>query len=153
MGFANKVVTSLHGRIVGIQNLSSAESGSGNGMQHFLAGSFGDIRRDVSTAATTSVNLKAHGVSHFGTTSTGTGSSAVYTIDPPIPGVRKTIALSCGASEGPIYIKTTGATIETSAGSTYQTIKMSTRQTLEMMGLTTARWVMLSLGAVLQETT
>jgi hypothetical protein len=155
MGFAKKITTSLHGRVVGIQSLSSAESGSGSGVQHFLAGQFADIRRDVSTAETTAVNLKAHGVSQFGTTSTGTGSSAVYTLDPPIPGVTKFIAMTCGASDGPIYIKTGGPTIESTAGSTFQTIKMSTRQFIELIGVTTGRWMtfLSSAQVVLQETT
>lgn len=154
MGFADKVLTSIHGRVLGIQALSSAESGSGRGTQRFIAGEVADIRREVSTAETTSLNLKAHGVSHFGTTSTGTGSSAVYHLDPPIPGVKKTIVLSCGASDGPIYIATVSSeTIESSAGSTYTVIKMSTRQCLELIGLTTKRWMVQSLGAVLSETT
>jgi hypothetical protein len=151
MGFANKVLTSIHGRVLGIQALSSAESGGSRGTQRFIAGEVADIRREVSTAETTSVNMKPHGMSHLATTSTGNGT--VFTIDPPIPGISKTIALTCGASDGPVFVKTTGATIESSAGSTYQTIKLTTRQLVEMIGVTTARWMMLSLGVTLQETT
>ena len=155
MGFANKIHTSIHGRVIGIQSLSSAESGSGNGTQHFIAGQVAAVRLDVTTAETTSGKVKAHGMTAFGTTSTGTGSSAVYTLDPPIPGVRKLIALTCGASEGPVYFKTGGPTIESTAGSTFQTIKMSTRQMIELWGVTTARWMtfMSSAQIVLSETT
>ena len=155
MGFAKKITTSLHGRVVGIQSLSSAESGSGNGVQHFIAGQVAGVRVEVTTAETTSRNLAAHGLSQFGTTSTGTGSSAVYTLDPPIPGISKFIALTCGASEGPIYIKTGGPTIESTAGSTFQTIKLSTRQFVELIGVTTSRWMtfLSSAQVLLQETT
>jgi hypothetical protein len=156
MGFASKILTSIHGRALGIQALSSAESGSGNGTQRFLVGEVADIRRDVSTAETTSVNLKAHGVSHLGTTSTGTGSSAVYHLDPPIPGVKKTIVMSCGASDGPVYIATVSSeTISSTAGSTYTVMKFSTRGVIELMGITTARWfaMMGSFGPTLSETT
>jgi hypothetical protein len=137
--------------MLGIQSLSSAESGGGNGNQFFLAGQVADIRLDVTTAETTATNLKAHGVSWLGTTSTGNGT--VYTLDPPIPGITKHIALTCGASDGPVYIKTGGPTIETSAGSTYQTIKLSTRQYCELLAVSTGRWMLKTLGVTLQETT
>lgn len=155
MGFANKVLTSIHGRVLGLQRLSSAESGSGRGAQYFIAGEVADIRREVSTAETTSLNMKAHGLSQLGTTSTGTGSSAVYTLDPPIPGVTKLIALTCGASDGPVYVKASNATIESTAGSTFSVIKLSTRTLVELVGITTARWLtnMTSATLVLQETT
>lgn len=139
--FASKINRSIRGRDLGFQDLSSAESGSGNGTQRFLAGTVIGVRVDVTTAETTSANVKAHGLSQFGTTSTGTGSSAVYTLDPPIPGITKTIVLSCGASDGPIYIKTANSeTIESTAGSSFTTMKVSTRGKWDLIGVTTARW-------------
>lgn len=139
--FASKITNSIHGRDLGIQHLSTSESGSGNGVQKFLAGAVVGIRSDVTTAETTSVNVKAHGLTAFGTTSTGTGSSAVYTLDPPIPGVEKTIVLSCGASDGPVYFKTANSeTIESTAGSSFTTFKLSTRGSVRLVGVTTARW-------------
>lgn len=140
MAFANKILTSLHGRRLGIQSLSSAESGSGRGTQFFLAGSVADIRRDVSTAETTSVNLLAHGVSVFGSTSTA--AARTYTLDPPVPGVRKTIVVSCGASDGTFIVKTANAeTIESTAGSSFTQFTLSTKAVIDLMGVTTARWM------------
>ena len=139
--FAAKINRSIRGRDLGFQDLSSAESGSGNGVTRFLAGTVIGVRRDVTTAETTSVNVKAHGLTAFGTTSTGTGSSAVYTLDPPIPGIEKLICLSCGASDGPVYFKTAGAeTIESTAGTSFTTFKLSTRGMIQLYGVTTGRW-------------
>lgn len=141
MGFANKILTSIHGRRIGLQTLSSAESGGSRGNQFFIAGSVADIRVEVSTADTTSVNLYPHGLSQLGTTSTSSTANT-YTLDPPIPGIRKLIALTCGASEGTVLVRTAGyETIESTAGSSFTSFVLSTRSLVELIGVTTARWM------------
>jgi hypothetical protein len=140
MSFEARITKSYDGRRFGLQIPSSVELGSTFGPA-FLAGPE-SLRQNVTTAETTSVPLKPFGLTWFGTTTTGAGSSAVYTLAPPIPGVTKSFALTCGASEGPIYIKTLNSeTLNTSAGSSFTVIKLSTLGNLELLGLSTARWL------------
>lgn len=132
MAFGNKILTSIFGRRLGLQALSSAESG-GSGRQEFLVGPE-DIRREVTTAETTSTNLKAHGISFL-----TAGTSSVFTLSPPIPGVSKSIIAS---TAGPSYVKTANSeTFVTSMGSSFTTIKASSLGAVfELIGLTTAIW-------------
>lgn len=138
MAYGNKILTSLVGRRLGLQRLTTGESGGSRGSKEFLVGPDG-FRDDVTTGETTATNLTPYGVSHLPGTSAA--SSAVYTIDPPIPGIRKLIS---GATDnGPVYLKTAGGeTILTSAGSTFNTVKISSLGgAFELIGLTTARWL------------
>lgn len=100
MAFKDKYTTSVHGRRLGLQAMSSVETGSGNGKHDFIVGAE-DVRVDHSTADTTATNLKPFGVSVL----TTAVSSGVYTIDPPIPGVMKTLVFDTTGSD-PIYVKT-----------------------------------------------
>lgn len=132
--FAAKINRSIRGRDLGFQDLSSAESGGSNGITRFLAGTVIGLRQDVTNAETTSQNLKAHGLSNL-----STASSGVHTIDPPIPGVAKTIVCTGGATE---YVKTANSeTIESSLGSTFTTLKWVGYGVIDLVGLTTARWL------------
>jgi hypothetical protein len=137
MPYGNKIRTSLHGRRIGLQRMSSSESGGSLPNREFLVGPE-DLRLDVTTAETTSANLKAFGVSNVAASSAG--SSSVYTLDPPVPGVRKIIT---GGTSGPVYVKTAnGETIMSSAGSSFTTIKISSAGgSFELMGFTTAQWL------------
>lgn len=133
MGFATKMTRSLHGREIGMQILSSAESGGGNGIQRYVVGTFGDVRVTVQTE-TTSANALPYGYSVA-----STGSSAVHTIDPPVPGVSKIIASSGGSTT---YFKTANSeTLESSRGSSFTTVKFQQIGFVELLGLTTARWL------------
>ena len=135
MAYGNKILTSLFGRRLGLQRISTSESGGSAG--EYLVGP-DDFRVGTNTAETTSTNLKAHGYS--GNLGTSAASSAVYTIDPPIPGVRKVIASS--TANGPVYVKTASGVIISSAGSTDTTVKLSTLgNAVELVGLTTAIWL------------
>lgn len=136
MAFNSKILTSLFGRRLGLQRMSTAESGGSR--NEFLVGP-DDFRVGVSTAESTSVDLKPFGVS--ADLGTSAGSSAVYTLEPPIPGVRKVIAVS--TSNGPALIKTkNGETIETSMGSSFTTIEISSvGGCCELVGISTSRWL------------
>lgn len=137
MAFANKILTSLHGRRFGLQRMSTAESGGSRGAKEYLVGPE-HLRQDVSTAESTGTNLHPFGISSLPGTSAG--SSAVYTIDPPVPGVRKTI-WSDGAN-GPVFLKTANAeTLRSTLGTSFTTVKISTLGgAFDMVGLTTAIW-------------
>lgn len=135
--WVDQLKTHIHGRRIGLNEVSSAKSGGSHGSREFVAGP-DDFRVETSTAETTSTNLKPFGISVCPGTSAA--SSAVYTIDPPIPGVRKIIGTSTG--NGPVYIKTAnGETIHSTLGSTHNTVKISSvGGSFELVGLTTAIW-------------
>ena len=140
MAYNSKILTSLFGRRLGLQRMSTGESGGSK--NEFLVGP-DDFRVGVTTAESTATNLKPFGVSaQLGTSA---GSSAVYTLEPPIPGVRKIIHGS--TANGPVYVKTAnGETITSSMGSTFTTIKVSTLGgAIELVGMTTAQWLALNL--------
>ena len=137
MGFATKINTSLRGRELGIQRISSAEHG-GTGMALFLTGAVEGVRAQFTSAETTSANLKSYGFSNL-----STGSSAVHTLDPPIQGVEKIICCTGGATE---FVKTAnGETLESSQGSTFNTMRFVAYGVAKLVGITTARWAVLNL--------
>lgn len=136
MAWNERIMKSLYGRRLGLQSL-------GVGLKRdFLVGP-DDFRVGVTTAETTSTNLQPHGLSVLPGTSAG--SSAVYTLDPPIPGVMKVIAGS--TDNGPTIVKTAnGETISTTAGSSWTTVEISSLGgSFMLVGLTTARWLSLGL--------
>ena len=144
MSWANRITTTLFGSRFGLQSMTTNVSGSGRSgpTPDFLNGPE-DIRRGVTTAETTATNLAAWGVSVAPGTSAA--SSAVYTIDPPIPGVSKRIF--GGTANGPVFIKTANSeTIQTTIGSSFTTIKISSLGGgFELLGLTTAIWMALGI--------
>ena len=137
MPYQDKMTTSKHGRRLGLQLMTTPESGGSRGAQEYLVGPE-DLRVGVTTAETTSTNLQPHGVSKL--VSSSAASSQVYTIDPPVPGVHKTILNSTDAVA---YVKTANdETIVTSKGSTWTTITMPVGGlAVELMGFTTAQWL------------
>lgn len=137
MAFKAKILTSIFGRRLGLQRLTTGESG-GAAKAEFLVGP-DDFRVGVTTAESTAVNMKPFGVSVCPGTSAG--SSAVYTLEPPIPGVRKVI--QGGTANGPVFIKTANSeTITTTVNSSATTVKISSvGGALELIGLTTSVWL------------
>lgn len=133
MAYNDRMITSLRGRRIGLQRLSSAISGGSRGSQEFLVGPEA-LRAGVTTAETTARNLHPFGVSML-----PAGTSLVFTIDPPIPGVQKHISVS---TAGPAYVKTAnGETFVTTSGSSWTTIKFtSLGGGVALVGLTTAQW-------------
>lgn len=143
MAFHTKYTTSVHGRRLGLQRMTTPETG-GAKPADFLVGPEA-VREGVTTAESTGTDLKAYGVSFLPGTSAG--SSSVYIIEPPIPGVRKTVIFTSGTT--PNYLKTkNGETFRTSADSTVATVIYSTLTgaAVELIGLTTAMWGLLTNG-------
>ena len=138
MAFNDKITTSLRGRRFGLQAMTSAITGGSRGTQEFLVGPE-DLRVNVTTAASTGTNLRPYGVSILPGTSAG--SSSVYVLDPPIPGVRKTIVGT--TANGPFIIKTANSeTIHTTVGTSFTTVEISSiGGGFTLMGLTTAVWM------------
>jgi hypothetical protein len=142
MSFNNKILTSLFGRRVGLQRMSTAESGGSRGTQEYLVGPEA-LRPNVSTAETTSTNLHPFGVSHVRGTSAD--SSSVFTLDPPIPGVEKTLYFPSTGNTA-CYVKTANSeTIHTTLGSSHTTIKSTIGGMCRLVGVTTAIWAALDI--------
>ena len=139
MPYGDKIRTSIHGRRLGLQQLSSAETGGSKGPREYLVGPE-SFRAGVTTAETTSVNVAAYGVSALANTSAA--SSAVYTIDPPVPGVEKVVHMSSG-----VYLNT-GAAIYSSAGTTQATVVSSNAGVARLTGFTTGIWLLHSANTV-----
>lgn len=147
MSWANLITTTLFGRRLGLQAMTSSVTGTGvaGRAPDFLTGAE-QVRMGVTTAETTSVNAPAYGVSFFPGTSAA--SSAVYTLDPPIPGVQKFLNFN-STSQGPIYVKTAnGETFNSTQGTTFSIIKSTNNQVgvLHLIGLTTATWGLSAAG-------
>ena len=121
MAYRNNILTSIHGRRLGLLPLSTAQNG-GRLPAEFLVGPDG-FRVGVTTGDTTGTNILPYDVSFLEGTSAA--SSSVYVLDPPIPGVRKTVVFS--SANTPTYLKTkNGETFRTSADSTIATVISST---------------------------
>lgn len=141
MAWNNNILTSLFGRRLGLDRMTTAESGAARASE-FLVGP-DDFRVGVTTAESTGTDVKAHGFSNLPGTSAA--SSAVYTIEPPIPGVRKIVA--GGTANGPVFLKTkNNETIVTTLGSSFTTVKVSSLGgAFELVGLTTSQWLGMNL--------
>jgi hypothetical protein len=133
---AGLIDTSIRGRRLGLQRLSTTISGGSRGETEYLVGPLGFLA-DNSTANSTGTNVHPSGVQHI--PSTSAGSSAVYTIDPPVPGCFVFIS---GTTDGPVYLKTANSeTIITTAGSSFTTVTLtSLGGSFGLFGLTTAQW-------------
>ena len=98
------------------------------------------VRVDVSTAETTATgeSVPAYGMSYL--TGTSVASTPVYELDPPIPGVAKTIAF--GSTDSALYVKTSGGEyiIGSSIGSSATVIRSSLGGVVQLVGLTTAKY-------------
>ena len=139
MGWRNKITTSIHGRRLGLQELSSSETGATRGQAEVLVG-VDEFRQSVTTSESTATNLAAYGLSFI--TGSSAASSSVFTLDPPIPGVRKLLYFTSTGDKG-CYLKTANSeTITSLYGSSFTVIKSTMGGFFEMMGLTTAIWGM-----------
>ena len=129
-------LTSIYGRRLGLQVLSTNQSG-GRRPAELLAGP--DAFRDpVTTSESTGTNLEAFGVSRI--TGSSADSSSVFTLDPPIPGVQKTLYFSSTGNTA-CYVKTkNGETFHTTIGSSHTTLKSTIGGAVVLTGLTTAVW-------------
>ena len=136
MAYADKILPSIYGRRLGLQSMSTNETGGSRGTVEFLVGPEG-LRDGVTTGESTGTNLKAWGASRvFGTSA---ASTPVYTIDPPIPGVSKSIYFA--STDSALYVKgASGVSFAgTSFGATGATaIRSAGGGFVHLIGLTTA---------------
>lgn len=133
--WADKITTTLFGRRLGLQLMSSSVTGSKQ--REYVVGPDG-VRASVTTAETTSTNLAPDGVSNLNAVSSG-----VYTLDPPIPGVAKYIAF--GSTTVTSYVKTAnGETFLSSQGTTFSVMKSTqlVAGMITLVGQTTATWLL-----------
>lgn len=142
MAYNDKITTSIHGRRFGLQTVSTGVSGSGvTGRLFDLLCGPEAVRQTVSTADTTSANIAAYGVSRL----TTAVSSGVYTLDPPIPGVVKTLVFDTTGTN-PIYVKTANAEYISSTQATTNSV-ISSSQTapyaLQLVGVSTSQYYIL----------
>lgn len=142
MAFKDKYTTSVHGRRLGLQAMTTPVTGGSHGTVDFLVGPEA-VRMGLTTSPSTSTNLKAYGVADI--VGTSADSSSVFTIDPPIPGVpvflyfRSTGNTAC-------YVKTANdETIHSTIGSSHTTIKSTVGGVVQLVGLTTAKWAAIGL--------
>lgn len=140
MAWASQLMTSIFGRRLGLQTMTSGQTGTGVAGRNpdFIVGAE-QVRMGVTTAESTGTNVSAFGVSFLPGTSAS--SSAVYTLDPPIPGVQKVLVFN-STTQGPIYVKTAGETFISTQGTTFTVLKSTnnTVGTVHLVGLTTAIW-------------
>ena len=137
MSYNDRVLTSIHGRRMGLQLLSTAQTG-GRAPFEVVVGPE-QVRRGVSTAESTGTNLQAFGVSVMAGTSAG--SSSVYVLDPPVQGVEKRLVFA--STSITLYLKTANSeTFLSSLGSSFTTLKSTQNAAVgvHLIGLTTAVW-------------
>ncbi len=135
MSYNANIITSVKGRRLGLTQLSSGQTG---GRKVDLLYGPEALRLGVTTNESTGTNLPPYGVSFLNGTSAA--SSAVYTIEPPIPGVRKIIQIGTTAN-GPIYLKTANSeTFSSTLGTSFTTIKSSAGGFYELVPLSTSVW-------------
>ena len=146
MAWQNYITTSLFGRRLGLQELSSNISGSGqSGRKYDVLTGAEDIKKDV-TADTTGTYLKPFGVSSLSTANLTGGTTCVVRLDPPIPGVEKTIVWqSTGTAATSVKTWVTcstggGETIQSTAGTTFTCVASSVGAVLKLIGVTTSQW-------------
>lgn len=139
------VVTSIYGRRLGLQALSTALSGATKGPLELLTGPDA-FREPRSTAETTAIPLDPTGSSVL--VGTSVASTPVFTLAPPIPGVRKTIIF--GSTDSALYVKMSAgvAIAGTSLASTGATvIRSSGGGMVELIGQTTALYNALNVSS------
>ena len=151
---SNKIITSVHGRRLGLQLVSSSVMGQSTGFGSAPAGRVGDFLagpdaflEPVSTVASSAVSIPNFGVTILTTGTAASSTSSLYLLDKPFAGVRKTLVFnSSGTATNAIYVYTsTDASIcfsGSSIGSTLCCIGSSDgiRATVDLVGLNSTQW-------------
>lgn len=135
MPYGNNILTSIYGRRIGLQRFEAAQSGAAIAAE-FVVGP-DDIRLGLTTNESTAVSMAPAGISVV--VGTSAASTPVFTLSPPIPGVRKVIVF--GSTDSALYVKcATGCAIAgTSLGTTGScAVRSSGGGAIELMGRTTA---------------
>jgi hypothetical protein len=125
--------------------MSTGQTGGTKGPGEFAVGPE-DIRLGVTTNESTGTPMNAWGVSHL--VGTSAASTPVFTIAPPIPGVRKQIFF--GSTDSALYVKnSSGCSFAgTSLGNTGMTvIRSSGGGMVELMGVSTALYGVLNISS------
>jgi hypothetical protein len=143
-------MTTLFGRRLGLQQLSTNQSGTGlaGRLPEFVVGAE-DIRKDSTTSESTATYLKAYGASLL-TTGLSADTTAVFRIDPPIPGVGKVItwgSTTIGTMGSKIFVTAStggGAGFQTSGGSSFTCVASSAGAVLSLFGVSTSLWAVLN---------
>ena len=147
MPYGSGVVTSVHGRRLGLQAMATAATGATKPTpQEFIVGPE-DIRLGVTTSESTGTPMQASGISWLvGTTA---ASTPIFQIAPPIPGVHKLIYF--GSTDSAIYVRPSVAThafAGTSLGATgCGAIRSSGGGFVELVGITTALYGVLNVSS------
>lgn len=144
MAYNSNITTSKHGRRLGLQAMSSAQTGGAYGRQEFLVGPE-SFREVVSTADTTATNVRAWGITAL--VGTSAASTPVYTLDPPIPGVEKVVHFL--STDSALNLKTANGEYiyGSSLGSSATCIKSSGGGSVKLVGISTAIWAVLSVSS------
>lgn len=145
MAFNNSITTMIFGRRMGLQSMSSNVSGtiqSGRQME-FLTGPDA-LRVEASTVESTATTLRPFGISLL-STGLSADTTAVFRLDPPIPGVEKTLtwySTTIGTMGSKIFVTgSTGAiNMQTSGGSSFTCVASSAGAVLRMVGITSTLW-------------
>jgi hypothetical protein len=146
MAYADKITTMLYGRRLGLQLLTTGSAGIGvaGRTAEFLTAAE-DIRKDSTTADTTGNGLRAYGFSLL-STGLSADATAIFRLDPPIPGIEKTItwlSTTVNTMSSKIFVTNStggGAGFQTSGGSSFTCVASSAGAVLRLVGLTTALW-------------
>lgn len=134
MSYGSQILTSIYGRRLGLQAQSTAQSGGSKPFELLVGPE--DIRLGITTNESTGTALAPFGVSYL--VGTSAASTPVFTLSPPVPGLRKTIVF--GSTDSALYVKAaTGCSIiATSIGSSATAIRSSGGGVVNLIGLTTA---------------
>lgn len=144
MPYGNNILTSIYGRRLGLQPFSTAQSGAAINCE-FIVGP-DDIRKGLTTNESTGTAMAPAGVSVL--VGTSAASTPVFTLAPPIPGVKKTIVFS--STDSALYAKSASgcAIAGTSLATTGATaIRSSGGGAVELMGITTALYQALNISS------
>lgn len=144
MPYNNSILTSIYGRRVGLQSLSAGQSGGSKKSQEFLVGP-DDIRLGVTTNESTATPMDASGISHL--VGSSAGSTLVFPLSPPIPGVRKDIFF--GSTDSALYVKAASGVsfAGTSLGTSATVIRSSGGGCVELLGISTALYAILNVSS------
>lgn len=136
MAYRNSVHTTIHGTRLGLQKVTTAQHG-GRLEREYLVGAE-TLRHGVTTSESTGTNLLADGFSHVRGTSAD--SSSVFVLDPPIPGVEKTLYFNSTGNTA-CYVRTKNSeVIHTTLGSSHTTLKSTIGGVARLIGVTTGIW-------------
>lgn len=146
MAWISKITTSIFGTRLGLSQVSSSVSGTAvaGRVSEFIVGAE-DVRKESSTADTTATALKPWGNSLL-TTGLSADATAIFRLDPPIPGVEKTIvwgSTTIGTMSSKIFVTNStggGAGFQTSGGSSFTCVASSAGAVLKLVGVTTGLW-------------